>query len=52
MTFEEYLSYMFAENCKERMQWGEKPFASVSDYYEDNHSFLVRKYREEYPNEN
>ncbi len=49
MTFEEYLNYMFVENCRERKAWGETPYASVSDYFEANHSFLVNAYRKEYP---
>jgi len=50
MTFEEFVNYMFVENCMERKAWGEKPFANVSDYYSagTNSSFLVQKWRSEY----
>ncbi len=49
MNFEEYLRLMFDKNCSERRKWGDEPYKSVSDYFESNHSFLVRKFREAYP---
>ncbi len=50
MTFEEFVNYMFIENCIERRAWGEKPFANVSDYYSWGHnsSFLVQLWKEKY----
>lgn len=52
MTFEEFVNYMFVENCMERKAWGEKPFADVSEYYSwgTNSSFLVKLWSEQYAN--
>ena len=48
--FEEFVNYMFVENCMERKAWGEKPFANVSEYFSagTNSSFLIQKWRSEY----
>ena len=52
MTFEEFVNYMFVENCMERKAWGEKPFADVSEYYSwgTYSSFLVKLWSEQYAN--
>ena len=48
-SFENWIQHMFTENCIERKAHGETPYASISDYYEKNHSFLVKLFREENP---
>ena len=50
MTFEEFVNYMFVENCMERRAWGEIPYPNVSEYFSagTNSSFLIQKWRSEY----
>lgn len=52
MTFEEFISHMFDENCVERRAWGEEPYENISEYYSAgyNSSYLVKTWSEQYAN--
>ena len=50
---EEYLSEldlfarkMYAENCKERIAYGQKPYDDINYYESANYMFLTKKYKE------
>lgn len=43
---------MFAENCKERIAYGEKPYDDINYYESKNYMFLTAKYKKEYDTTN
>ena len=46
MTFEEFCTHMWSENCHERREHGEKEYKSLDEYVNNgsNKSFLDEKY--------
>ena len=48
MHYNDFVKKMFAENCKERIAYGEKPYDDINYYESKNYMFLTAKYKKEY----
>jgi len=48
MTFEQYCSHMYAENCHERREYGQKEYTSMEDYVASgtNKKFLLEAFED------
>jgi len=48
MTFEEFCTHMWSENCHERREHGEQEYPTLAEYINTGHnkSFLDREYNE------
>ena len=44
-NFISWVAYMFAENCKERKDYGEEPYPSANAYFQKNKAYLKEKYK-------
>jgi hypothetical protein len=44
-NFISWVAYMFAENCKERSDWGEEPYPSAKEYLKKNKAYLKEEYK-------
>ena len=44
-NFISWVAYMFAENCKERRDWGDEPYPSAKAYLKKNKAYLKEEYR-------
>lgn len=44
LSFEGWCSYMFAENCRERRFYNQKPYPSLNEYKTNNMDFLTESY--------
>jgi len=45
-SFLDFVRYMYSENCKERFEFGEKPFPTAKAYLSKNRNFLESLYRQ------
>jgi|TARA_B110000263_G_C15005445_1_gene372532 hypothetical protein len=44
-NFISWVAYMFVENCKERSDWGDKPYPSAKAYLKKNKAYLKEEYK-------
>ena len=46
MHYNDFVKMMYAENCKERIAYGQKPYDDINYYESANYMFLTKKYKE------
>ena len=46
MHYNDFVKKMYAENCKERIAYGQKPYDDINYYESANYMFLTKKYKE------
>jgi len=44
-SFISWVAYMFRENCKERMDYGDEPYPSAEAYLKKNKAYLEKEYK-------